>query len=58
MKDCWNEDPNTRPSFDDLHEITTRFVEDEVMFSALDIIVSLHVWYAHGSVLQRLVNST
>lgn len=29
MMDCWNEDPNTRPSFDHLHELTTRFVEDE-----------------------------
>ncbi|KAJ7354982.1 hypothetical protein OS493_028643 [Desmophyllum pertusum] len=29
MTDCWNEDPSTRPTFDHLHEITTRFVQDE-----------------------------
>jgi len=39
MMDCWNEDPNTRPTFDHLHEITTRYVEDEVMSSALSRIV-------------------
>ena len=35
MMDCWKEDPNTRPSFDHLHDITTAFLQDEVRISIL-----------------------
>ena len=49
MMDCWNEDPNTRPTFDHLHEITTRFVEDEVMSPALWRIVPTLFTYTVAS---------
>ncbi|XP_022797339.1 fibroblast growth factor receptor-like [Stylophora pistillata] len=29
MVDCWNEDPDARPTFDLLHEVTTSFLQEE-----------------------------
>ncbi|XP_022797342.1 fibroblast growth factor receptor 1-like [Stylophora pistillata] len=29
MVDCWNEDPDVRPTFDLLHEVTTRYLQEE-----------------------------
>ena len=34
MLDCWSEDPNSRPTFDRLHEITTENLQDEVCYTS------------------------
>ena len=46
MADCWNEDPDARPTFDHLHEVMTGFLQEEVTISirqnTLLICLSIH----------------
>ena len=39
MIQCWNEDPNNRPTFNRLREITTEFIQEEVGQSLINVTV-------------------
>ena len=39
MIQCWSEDPNNRPTFNRLREITTEFIQEEVGQSLINVTV-------------------
>ena len=38
MLECWDEDPNNRPTFERLHETITGFLKEEVNISILSFL--------------------
>ena len=47
MADCWNEDPDARPTFDHLHEVMTGFLQEEVTINIIQSTPDLLVYPCH-----------